>query len=466
MIRRKGNVYKLDTPNTTLLIGLGKTPQYLYYGKKLTVPGFDYSTVGESGYGYRCTLGNSSFGGGEEPLLVSAFGSSESMRESVTVAFADGSFTARFVFQRAKFCPKPDLSPLPSSYSASKEKDASQTLCLEFLDEPTKLKLYLYYTVFDDSDVIVASSALYNGGSKDVSVKNLASLQMDIEGNGFTFVNFAGDWANERNKTETPVNIGVCLTNESRTGASSHVVNPFTMLKKEGGVYAFNLVYSGNHKTTAECCYRPKTRVLVGINDYMFDKKLSGGETFFAPEAVMCFAETEDGISSAMHSFVQNHIVRGKWQNKERPVLINNWEATYFDFDRQKIFALADAASELGVELFVLDDGWFGHRDDDRSSLGDWFDNEKKTGGIAALADGVRERGLKFGIWIEPEMISEDSELYKTHPEYTMKVPSRDPMRLLSIDVEPCRSARAEIFDPSDLKRDFRNESVVREMGL
>lgn len=413
MIKRKGNVYKLDTPNTTMLIRAGEgKAEYLYYGKRLQTGGFDYGFLQA---------------GNEEGALlpVSSFGDGGNLRGGVSCLFSDGSFTTRFAFSRAKLTEKPDLSPLPSSYAG--EKDC-KTLCLEFLDEPTKLKLFVYYTVFEDSDVIAVSSRLQNGGRKEVRVQSIPSLQLEVDGDGYELITFRGGWANERNKFSTPVGGGI-VVNESRQGSSSHTANPFVMLKKEGTVYAFNLVYSGNHKESAEMDIQPKTRVLIGLNDFAFDHKLAAGESFSTPEAVTCYAPTEDGVSRAMHDFVHNHIVRGKWREKERPVLINNWEATYFNFDRDKLLSLADEAAALGVELFVLDDGWFGRRDDDRSSLGDWFDYKEKTGGIGALAEDIRARGLKFGIWVEPEMISEESELYKKHPEYAMKIPGREPLR-------------------------------------
>ena len=202
------------------------------------------------------------------------------------------------------------------------------------------------------------------------------------------------------------------------------------MAENERGVYAFNLVYSGNNKEIFEADNTCITRVLVGINDFMFDWALAPGEEFVAPEAVMCFAPDEDEMSLRMHAFVSEHIVRGKWKKKERPVLVNNWEGTYFDFNEEKLLAIATAAKEIGAELFVLDDGWFGKRDSDNCSLGDWYDNEEKTGGgLAQLAEKIRALGLSFGIWVEPEMISEDSDLYRAHPNYAMKVPGRTPRR-------------------------------------
>ena len=423
MIRRKKNVYKLDTPSTTLLISaeVGKDAEYLYYGPRLNASVPDYEFLRGVGEGDEACL-----------RLVSSFGGFDQRRNMIACVLADGGFSARFLFRGAKTVDKPDLSPLPSSYAEGNGKKASKTLCLEFCDEPSKLKLYLYYTVFEDCDVIAVSSRLHNGGKKEVTVKNLASLQLDLHGNDYEFVTFHGGHMNEMNAISQPVNGGGIVSNESYIGASSHRSNPFVMLKNDGGVYAFNLVYSGNHKETAEADLTPRTRVLVGINDFMLDKTLEAGKDFYAPEAVMCYAKTEDGISREMHAFVKKHIVRGKWRDKERPILLNSWEGAYFSFDGARILEMAKSAAALGVELFVLDVGWFGKRDDDTSSLGDWYDYEKKTGGLPELAEKIRETGMKFGIWIEPEMISEDSELYRKHPEFAMKIPAREPVRMRS----------------------------------
>lgn len=423
MIRRKGNIYKLDTPNTTLLIETANgTAEYLYYGKRLSAPVEEYSFLkGEGGI-----WGNSNL------TMWSSFGVDDFMRAGISCLHEDGSFTTRFTFVRAKTTEKPDLAPLPSSYVTGEGKNTCKTLCLEFLDEATKLKLFLYYTVFEDSDVISVSSRLYNGRRKEVRVKSLPSLQLEVRGDNYEFVTFRGGWANERNKTCIPVNGAGAIVNESRIGSSSHHANPFVMLKNKDSVYAFNFVYSGNHMEIAETDKRNRTRVIVGINDFAFEKKLDFGESFSSPEAVMCYGETEEQTSLAMQSFVTNHILRGKWKDKERPVLINNWEATYFNFNTEKLLELANVASDLGMELFVLDDGWFGKRDDDTCSLGDWVDYKEKTGGIAKLAESIRERGLKFGIWIEPESVSEESDLFKKHPEYAMRIPGRDPLRIRS----------------------------------
>ena len=405
MIRRKGQIFRLETPHTTLVIK-ADTAEYLYYGKKLVSSG-DF----EACYGLPCKL-------------LSQFGQDDYTEPSILLENADGGCSTAFHFSRCKIlAEKPEIPGLPSSYGVGK------TLELKYVDVPTKVALYIYYTVFDDSDVIAVSSKLVNASKKELRVRRLASLQLDLLGD-YSVVTFEGTWARERQKISRTINKGV-FYNDSKKGASSHNRNPFVMAEGKDGVYAFNLVYSGNHKEIFEGCESGRMRVLTGINDFMFRWTLAPGEQFDAPEAVMCYAPDEDGISSEMHAFIGEHIVRGKWKKRERPVLVNNWEGTYFDFDEEKILSIARAAKKTGVELFVLDDGWFGNRCDDHRALGDWYDNVEKTGGgLKHLADKIREIGLDFGIWVEPEMINEDSDLFRTHPNFAMRVPGREPTRM------------------------------------
>ena len=404
MIRKKGQIIRLDTPNTTLVLKTD-TAEYLYYGKKL--------------HG----IGAEQFGGAGRQIF-SQFGKGSYMESSVLLYNADGGFSTDFTFARAKVLPeKPEIPGLPSSYGEGK------TLELKYVDPSTRVALLLYYTVFEDSDVIAVSARVYNGARREVRVHRLMSLQLDLAGTDFSAVTFEGAWARERHKTLHPVTGGV-FVNDSKNGASSHMHNPFVMAENGRDVYAFNLVYSGNHKEIFEADAGGTTRVLVGMSDFMFDWTLAPGEEFCSPEAVMCYAPDEDELSLRMHAFVAEHIVRGKWKKKERPVLVNNWEGTYFDFNEEKLLAIAAVAKEVGIELFVLDDGWFGKRNWDDSSLGDWYDNPEKTGGgLASLADKIRAMGMSFGIWVEPEMISEDSDLYRSHPNYAMKIPGRTPYR-------------------------------------
>ena len=404
MIKKNGQVFRLDTENTTVVIK-ADTAEYLYYGERLESAG-DLTVL--------C---------GTPRCLLSGFGQGEYAEQGVYAFNSDGGFVTDFVYVKGRvLTEKPEITGLPSSYGTGK------TLELKYVDK-TKLTLYLYYTIYDGCDVIAVSSKLVNGTKKSVKIKRLMSLQLDLAGTNYEVVTFNGTWARERHKTVRRIERGV-FVNDSKKGASSHERNPFVMVQNDRGVYAFNLLYSGNHKEIFEFSERNTTRVLVGLNDFMFDWQLEPGDTFFAPEAVMCYAADEDRMSLRMHAFVREHIVRGKWKFRERPVLVNNWEGTYFDFNEEKILAIAKAGKELGAELFVLDDGWFGRRDDDRSSLGDWFDYAEKLGGsLSSLADKIRDIGLSFGIWVEPEMISEESELYRSHPNFAMKIPGRDPWR-------------------------------------
>lgn len=404
MIKKNGTVYRLNTPNTTLVLQ-ADTAQILYYGARLPA-GDSFAAV--------APLGRRFF---------SAPGTDDYTEYSVLLEYADGSFASRFAFTRAKvYAEKPELPDLPASYGEGK------TLELRYTDAAEKVSLYILCTVFEDSDVIAVSARVANNSRKPLRVRRLMSAQFDFAGTGYEIVTFNGTWGRERHKTERRIGRGI-FVNDAKRGASSHERNPFLLLKG-AETYGFNLVYSGNHKEIVECNEAGRTRVLAGINDFMFDWTLPAGESFCAPEAVVCCAPDEDALSARMHAFVAEHIVRGKWKRRERPVLFNNWEGTYFNFDAEKIEAMAREAAALGAELFVLDDGWFGHRNDDTSSLGDWADNEEKTGGgLAALAERVRAQGLAFGVWMEPEMISEDSDLYRAHPNFAMKIPGREPFR-------------------------------------
>lgn len=406
MIRRKGNLIKMDTPHTSLVLKAeGDGAELLYYGKTVRF-GPDFSLLS----------------GEDKRLLFSSYGSVDFRESGLVVLLSDGSAATRFSFVRVRRMEKPSALPLPASYGEA------DTVCLEFADEYAKLRLYLYYSVFSDCDAIAVNVQLTNAGKKPVRIRKISSLQLDLIGEGYSLVTFDGSWGAERTRHETPVN-GTLVCNESRTGSSSPFHNPFVMLERKGEVYGFNLVYSGNHRETAEGNNRRQLRFLSGIGG-LFEWTLEAGETFTAPEAVMTFGENRDEVTSSMQTFAAEHIVRGRWQKRVRPVLVNNWEGTYFAFDRERILTIAKASAEAGAELFVLDDGWFGHRDDDTSSLGDWTDYAEKTGGLASLADEIRALGLKFGIWMEPEMISEDSELYAKHPEFAMRPMRREPARM------------------------------------
>ena len=348
----------------------------------------------------------------------------------VEVINSDGSFTTDFKFLSSKILEnKPELMGLPSSYH---EEEKVQTLEIEMLDELNGIKLFILYSVFEDCDVITRSSRIENITDKGIVINKLMSSQLDFCDSNYILTTFKGAWANEMNRYDYKVQPGTYI-NESRTGNSSNRANPFVMLSRPnatedyGECFGMNLIYSGNHYESVCVGATGKMRILTGINPWNFSYLLKPGECFQSPEAVLTFSGSGfNSLSHKMNDFIRNHIVRGSWKNKPRPILNNSWEAAYFKFTHSKIISMAKAAKELGVELFVLDDGWFGKRDDDTSSLGDWFAYTKKLpGGLKDLSEKIHKLGLDFGIWVEPEMVNADSDCYRAHPDWVVKIPNK-----------------------------------------
>ena len=323
------------------------------------------------------------------------------------------------------------IAGLPSSYC---DGGNCETHRFTLEDSAACLRVRLFYAAFYESDVIACHAEYENLGSEPVSLVRAMSAQLDLPDAAFDFITFTGAWANERQRQDKPLSTGVYV-NDSKQGASSSRANPFVMLKRRGAdehqgeCYAFNLVYSGNHAEIVEATHFGKTRLLLGINPFAFRWLLAPDKTFTAPEAVMAFsAEGLGGVSRCMHRFVRHNIVRGVWKERERPVLINSWEGTGMDFDERKLLSIAKVGAELGAELFVMDDGWFGTRNDDTQALGDWVINPKKLPhGLDGLQKRLRALGLDFGIWVEPEMVSENSALFRAHPDWAVRQPGRTP---------------------------------------
>jgi alpha-galactosidase len=327
---------------------------------------------------------------------------------------------------------KPKLEGLPAAY-VEDEKEA-QTLTITLEDELTGLEYDLLYTVYRDVSIITRSVKVRNAGKQSVFLEKVASLQLDFVDKDFDSICLPGAHANERHLERSSVGYGIQKFGSIR-GTSSHQMNPFLALADKktdefsGDVYGFAFAYSGNHSFEVEKDQLDQTHLVIGINDYNFSWKLDAGSEFQTPEVLMTYSDKGlNKMSQAFHEIIRECIVRSKFKHADRPILVNNWEATYFDFNEEKLKTIVDEAKNLGIEMFVLDDGWFGHRDDDNSSLGDWTIYKKKFPlGLGHFADYVHEQGLKFGLWFEPEMISYDSELYKKHPEYLMHVPGRKP---------------------------------------
>ena len=344
------------------------------------------------------------------------------------ITYPNGSRTSEFQYRDYELKDgKERLTGLPSTFADN--SNDSQTLTVKLADGD--LELQLHYTVFADEDVIVRSATFINHG-KTVFLNRALSAQLDLPDADYDFIQFAGSWSRERHLYRNRLRPGTQSISSLRT-ASSHQENPFFMLARphtdnnQGAVFGFNFVYSGNFLDSVEVDQFDTTRVLIGINPDEFGWKLNKGDSFQTPEAI--FSYTDNGfnaLSQQLGAFYAQHLINPHFAHQERPILINNWEATFMDFTEDKLMPIVKRAKELGIEMFVLDDGWFGHRDDDRSSLGDWFVDEKKFNhGIAGFAKRVHDLDMKFGLWFEPEMISIDSKLYQTHPEWMIKTPGR-----------------------------------------
>ena len=344
------------------------------------------------------------------------------------ITYPNGSRTSEFQYRDYELKDgKERLTDLPSTFAD--DSNDSQTLTVKLADGD--LELQLHYTVFADEDVIVRSTTFVNHG-KTVFLNRALSAQLDLPDANYDFIQFAGSWSRERHLHRSHLRPGTQSISSLRT-ASSHQENPFFMLARphtdnnQGAVFGFNFVYSGNFLDSVEVDQFDTTRVLIGINPDEFGWKLNSGDSFQTPEVI--FSYTDNGfnaLSQQLGAFYAQHLINPHFAHQERPILINNWEATFMDFTEDKLMPIVERAKELGIEMFVLDDGWFGHRDDDRSSLGDWFVDEKKFNhGIAGFAKRVHDLDMKFGLWFEPEMISIDSKLYQTHPEWMIKTPGR-----------------------------------------
>ncbi|MCY0875871.1 MAG: alpha-galactosidase [Firmicutes bacterium] len=325
---------------------------------------------------------------------------------------------------------KPALSGLPATYVEA--DDEATTLEIDMRDSLSGVCVCLRYTAFSQYAVIARSVTVANEGTKPVQLEGVMSLSLDMRDASFDWMHLEGAWGRERHVVREPLTPGAHVV-ESRRGASSHQANPFVMLARpeatetSGEVYGLSLVYSGNFEMRASVDQYRTTRLLAGIHPEGFSWRLEPGQTFTTPEALLSFSDQGlGGLSRLLHRLIRTRLVRGEYRDRERPVLINNWEATYFRFERETLVELAGSAAELGVELFVLDDGWFGRRDNDRSSLGDWVVDERKLPqGLGDIAQAINRKGMQFGLWFEPEMISPDSELYRMHPDWCLHIPGR-----------------------------------------
>ncbi len=359
-----------------------------------------------------------------------AYGTGDFREPAYQLELENGSRISDFMYEKHEiYRGKRALVGLPHTYGS--EEDV-MSLEITLKDELINTYLILKYHIFSNVGAMVRSAEFINKGKEEVKLERAMSLCVDLYDHDYDMVQLDGAWSRERHVSSRPLHKGVQSISSAR-GTSSSFHNPFIALKRKnttentGVARGFNLIYSGNFLAQAQVDNYDVTRVTMGINPFEFEWTLESGESFQTPEAVMVYSNDGlSGMSRVFHDLYRNHLMRGKWKDRVRPILINNWEATYFDFSEESILKIAQKAKELGMEMFVLDDGWFGKRENDSTSLGDWRVNlEKLPSAISGLADKVRAIGLKFGLWFEPEMVNEVSELYNTHPDWVIQTPNR-----------------------------------------
>lgn len=427
--------FQLDTKNTSYCMAVLDTGhvEHMYYGSKIKADAPDFMLE------KRClTPGNCNAYDSEHPITLedaclemSGYGKGDIREPFIEAVFEDGSTTTDFVFD---YClvdkGKKAYKTLPGSYDDDNKQDH---LMISMKDKNSGCTLELHYYVYEEEDVITRSAKFVNTSDNDVKLTRLMSAQLDVDEAGFVITSFHGGWTQEMNKHDVTLSAGR-FVNSSFTGGSSSRSNPFVMMSRPetteymGDCFGFNLIYSGNHYESFEVNSFDKTRFVSGINPANFEFLIEPKGVFEAPEAVMTFSKCgHNGMSQNMHAFVRKHIVRGKWRDKVRPILLNSWEAAYFDINESKLLNLAAEGKKLGMELFVMDDGWFGKRDGDTAALGDWKENtDKLPHGVQGLAERVNDLGMDFGIWVEPEMVNVDSDLYRAHPDWAICIPDKD----------------------------------------
>ena len=434
----KDRIFTLQTKNTTYQMQVDRYGFLLplYYGKK-TDTCMDYLLT----YYDRGFSGNP-YDAGEDrtysmdtlPQEFPCYGNGDFRSTAFAVENADGSMSCDLRYKSHKiFDGKYNLEGLPAVYASEEE---AQTLEILMEDPVTGVKVVLLYGVLPAQDIITRSVSVKNESSGKIYLNKIESASLDFLYGDYEILTFYGRHAMERNVQRVPVVHGTQKIGSVR-GTSSHQYNPMMILAEKettedkGNCYAMSFVYSGCFQGEVLKDQLNQTRMMLGLQEEAFRYPLETGEMFQAPEVILSYSsEGMNRLSQNLHHCIRQHICRGKYKEEIRPILINSWEAAYFDFTGDTIYELAKAAKEVNIDMLVMDDGWFGKRDDDNSGLGDWFVNEKKLGGtLGNLIKRINDLGVKFGIWIEPEMVSEDSDLYRKHPDWALTVPGRNPVR-------------------------------------
>ena len=431
----KSRSFLLQTPKSTYAIGIVDAENFVghaYYGPRLMEDDVTYlMRTGEAPFTPESNARDRLSFLDCFPQEFPSCGVGDFRESAVTVKDKGSHVASEFVLESYEIVNgKEKLEGLPATWGS---KEDTKTLKLTLKDKVLGLKAILSYSVFEGIDAIARSVKLVNEGEDPVTIEKIMSASLDMDNKEYDKLILYGSWARERCIDRTPVNYGVQSTSSLR-GEPGHQEQPFMALLEKnatedrGEVIGINLIYSGNCTTLVDRNQFDSIRLMTGINPEGFSYILNPGESFQAPEAVLVYSsEGIGGMSRTFHDLYRNHLIRGEYRDKKRPILINNWEATYFDFNTDKLLDIAREASKDGIEMLVMDDGWFGNRYDDNRALGDWFVNEEKlAGGLKYLVDEVNKLGMKFGIWFEPEMISPDSDLYRAHPDWAVQIPGRE----------------------------------------
>ena len=438
IVDEKTGLFQLITDNTEYQMKADKygVLKHLWYGEKT---GCDmeylqsYPDVGFSGNIY--DAGNDrTYSLDTLPLEYACDGVGDYRVTGAAAVHSDGSCALDLRYKSYRISKgKYSIKGLPAVYA---DENEAETLEIILKDKYSDIEVTLRYGVLPKLDIITRCVSVANNGTQPVILTKVASLCLDIPHGKWEWVHFHGRHAMERLTERMPLCHGI-QESSSKRGTSSHHQNPTVLLcspdctETSGSCIGAALMYSGSFQTKIQLDQMEQVRLVMGINPELFRWELKPSEVFDTPEVIMSYSSNGmEKLSHNFHKVIREHVCRGKYKLAERPVLINNWEATYFDFNEEKILKIAEQAASLGVDMLVLDDGWFGKRDDDCSGLGDWFVSEEKlNGGLGKLAEKIKSLGMKFGLWFEPEMVSEDSDLYRSHPDWAIKIPSRNPVR-------------------------------------
>ena len=429
----KDDLLHLRNDHVSYIIGIleGGIPAHLYFGKRLeslnpasVLRCYDLNTEGKWSPHF-CTLDHT-------PHEYPSHGLGDLREGALSVRQKDGTRSVDLRYAGHEVVEdKPSIPGLPATFGEN-----AKTLRLHLKDELIGLEVTLSYTMFDDVASVMRHAEIHNVSDSDLFIERAFSLCLELPDSRYDLITFSGAWSREREFIRRPLVMGEQGVSSLRGATSLFTSNMLFLARPEtteaqGEAIGAALVYSGNFKASVHVDHNRFSRMYLGLNDVDFQWKLTPGETFHTPEAVTVYSENGlDGMSQQFHRVCGVHLVRGKFAHAPRPILLNNWEATYFNFNEEKLLKIAQTAADVGMELFVLDDGWFGHRDDDTTSLGDWYVDEKKLPlGMKHLSDQVHALGLKFGLWFEPEMISPKSDLYEKHPDWALHIDGRTPVQ-------------------------------------